>query len=658
MSTTATIQVQGLGNVVGTAYLPVYVQTPGTPSPDIATVQGITGGTPVPVSGTITVGSSVAVTGTFWQATQPVSISGSVPVTGTFWQATQPVSGTVGVSGSVAVTGTFWQATQPVSFATSSTVIGKFGIDQTTPGTTNAVALTVGGSALSSANPLFVTTVDPAVTGNITTLNSNLNSGAATANSTVVTGALNGAATVSMHITGIWTGTLTPQISLDNANWVNLSVTGLMNVNTNAYSATIASAATGVWQAGTAGYTYFRLTASSAMTGTAAVHLQLSVGANSVGIDNPLPPGTNVMGQINITDNTTVAGVVAATAALKTDMTSVGGTAVVNGGVAGTQSVGGIGVDAAALSGNSLLLGGSDGTNKQRIRAQADNSVLGTAGNVVVIGGQYNSTYRTISSGNVAQPAIDVGARTIVAGAAATGTALVGNPVLVAGSDGTNASTVRVQADNSTAANGLVVLPVRYDTVPRSITAGNVAVAAVDAGGAGILGNTNKSTYAYTLTGIAATTGTWNALTIEQSASATKTFYIKRITILTPGVFTTAQVTKLSLIRETTASSTGDGAIANTNWQKRDNADTATAIGRFGAAASITLGTTGNTDYITAFYSGTTLSTIQPVIFDLTNAGTLKGFVIPKTALAGVGIQIAGAAGGASLAIEVEFTEE
>jgi len=37
----------------------------------------------------------IAVTGTFWQATQPVS--------GTFWQATQPVSGT------------FWQATQPVS---------------------------------------------------------------------------------------------------------------------------------------------------------------------------------------------------------------------------------------------------------------------------------------------------------------------------------------------------------------------------------------------------------------------------------------------------------------------------------------------------------------------------------------------------------------
>ncbi len=81
---------------------------------------------------------SLAVTGTFWQATQPVS--------GTFWQTTQPVSSTDGalatigtttdaatatgtntsvvgalrairdkLLGSIAVTGTFWQATQPVS---------------------------------------------------------------------------------------------------------------------------------------------------------------------------------------------------------------------------------------------------------------------------------------------------------------------------------------------------------------------------------------------------------------------------------------------------------------------------------------------------------------------------------------------------------------
>jgi hypothetical protein len=47
-------------------------------------------------------------------------LSTPMPVSGTFWQATQPVSGTVAVSNfpsTQAVTGTFWQATQPVSAA-------------------------------------------------------------------------------------------------------------------------------------------------------------------------------------------------------------------------------------------------------------------------------------------------------------------------------------------------------------------------------------------------------------------------------------------------------------------------------------------------------------------------------------------------------------
>jgi hypothetical protein len=67
----------------------------------------------------------VPVSGTFWQATQPVSFTwagltdaqlraAAVPVSGTFWQATQPVS--IASMPTTPVTGTFWQATQPVSF--------------------------------------------------------------------------------------------------------------------------------------------------------------------------------------------------------------------------------------------------------------------------------------------------------------------------------------------------------------------------------------------------------------------------------------------------------------------------------------------------------------------------------------------------------------
>jgi hypothetical protein len=63
----------------------------------------------------------MAVSGTFWQTTQPVS--------GTFWQSTQPVS--IATMPSTPVTGTFWQATQPIS-ATTALKIGETGSCGTT----------------------------------------------------------------------------------------------------------------------------------------------------------------------------------------------------------------------------------------------------------------------------------------------------------------------------------------------------------------------------------------------------------------------------------------------------------------------------------------------------------------------------------------------
>lgn len=135
---------------------------------------------PVTISGTLTTNAnitnvSIPVTGTFWQATQPVSIAAtvntnitnaSIPVTGTFWQATQPISGTVAVSNfpatqavSIAtmpttpVTGTFWQATQPVSIAATVNV------SAVQSGTWNVGTLT------SITNPVAVTA--PTVTKGI-----------------------------------------------------------------------------------------------------------------------------------------------------------------------------------------------------------------------------------------------------------------------------------------------------------------------------------------------------------------------------------------------------------------------------------------------------------------------------------------------------------
>jgi hypothetical protein len=102
--------------------------------------------------------ASLAVTGTFWQATQPVS--------GTFWQATQPVSlatntpdvtdrsarllGHVTVdNASLAVTGTFWQATQPVSGAVTANAgtnlnTSALALDATLTGGTQQTKITDG----------------------------------------------------------------------------------------------------------------------------------------------------------------------------------------------------------------------------------------------------------------------------------------------------------------------------------------------------------------------------------------------------------------------------------------------------------------------------------------------------------------------------------
>ena len=147
-----------------------------------------------PISGSITVSGTTTVSGTVtanqggapwtmrpdgstWAMTSTSAnvnvTNASVPVTGTFWQATQPVSGTVaatqsgtwtvqpgntpnttawlvtGTGGTFPVTGTFWQATQPVSIAATVNVSaaqsGTWTVQQGTP------PWTVGGDTASGS---------------------------------------------------------------------------------------------------------------------------------------------------------------------------------------------------------------------------------------------------------------------------------------------------------------------------------------------------------------------------------------------------------------------------------------------------------------------------------------------------------------------------
>lgn len=129
-------------------------------------VQAVTGTfwqTTQPISGAVSVSnlpSTQAVSGTFWQTTQPISGAVSVsnfpatqPVSGTFWQATQPISGSVSVSNfpsTQAVSGTFWQATQPIS---GTIAVSNFPGTQAVSGTFWPATQPVSGTVTANQTP-------------------------------------------------------------------------------------------------------------------------------------------------------------------------------------------------------------------------------------------------------------------------------------------------------------------------------------------------------------------------------------------------------------------------------------------------------------------------------------------------------------------------
>lgn len=201
----------------------------------------------------------------------------------------------------------------------------------------NAVAIKAASTAVVAADPALVVQVSPNtppipitysdVTQKaiaVSTQNLNPTSGAMTTNSGLTFSALNGASTVSIQITGTWTcvGGLIPQISIDGTNWVNFGPVDLINCNTNAYSGTIPSGATGAWQGNISGFNAFRLVANGAMTGSATVSAEITSSTGIISLGSPIPPGTNTIGNVNqtlattgftkVTDGTNAAAVKAA----------------------------------------------------------------------------------------------------------------------------------------------------------------------------------------------------------------------------------------------------------------------------------------------------------------------------------------------------------
>lgn len=197
---------------------------------------------------------AMPVTGTFFQATQPVSIASAVPVTGTFWQATQPVSaaslplpsgastsakqaalGTAGTASADVLTvqgiasmtalkvdgsgvtqpvsGTFWQATQPIS----GTITANAGTNLNT----SALALETGGhlAAIDGKVPalgqaLAAASVPVVLTAAQLTTLTPLSTIAATQSGTWNVGTLTTLTGITNNVTVVGTGTFVTQSTI------------------------------------------------------------------------------------------------------------------------------------------------------------------------------------------------------------------------------------------------------------------------------------------------------------------------------------------------------------------------------------------------------------------------------------------------------------
>ena len=123
---------------------------------------------------------------------------------------------------------------------------------------------------------------DTTATGTITTQNL-VPAGVATAGSAVSID-LDSKGTVTIQVTGTYTGALSAQITTDGTNWITPTNAVFKNMVTGANSNTIPSASVGIWQIEIIGHAKFRLSALAAVTGTATIALRAAANTSQVSV--------------------------------------------------------------------------------------------------------------------------------------------------------------------------------------------------------------------------------------------------------------------------------------------------------------------------------------------------------------------------------------
>ena len=299
--------------------------------------------------------ASLAVTGTFFQATQPVSIAASVAVTGPLTDtqlraSAVPISGTVtsnigttnglaldatltggtaktqlvggatakvlaastaavatdpalvvaiSPNNSVAVTGTFFQGTQPVSIAASVPVTGTISLSNT-----NTTPLPTGSAVFASGTFTAVDAVVAAPDGTGTVLIT----GASTSGSIVPLACPNGVGSSIFLIRGLTAAQVAMTVYFEastdstngtDGNWVDVkqrrtgTLVGVENVDYK-------TQANGYYRGNPAGFTYLRARILGTFSAGVSVNLTASTAVGAVFLNSGIPTGSSTIGVVTL----------------------------------------------------------------------------------------------------------------------------------------------------------------------------------------------------------------------------------------------------------------------------------------------------------------------------------------------------------------------
>lgn len=357
--------------------LPTRTRTDGAPASGTVEVpEGVTdfldgSGNPVPVSATapmpITAGTGVTIPVSAASMPLPADAATQTTLAALNAKVTAVNTGAVTVSSSALPTGAATEATLAnlngkvtavntgaVVLAAGSAIAGRVGIDQTTPGTTNLVAPAgASGSVASLTNPVPTTMAAlyyPSSTGNNTT--AQLGAGA-TFTGTIESIVNQQAAQVTVICDQAYTVIID---QFQDAGGTRKTTVDAAYTFTRSAGVPLAENITLVGN-------FFRVRVTN-NGGSTTTTLSVDV---TFGIMPTHPYALSNLGN------------------QKSSIAEINGTAIVTGGVAGSLGVGGLAASGAAVTGNPVLIGGSDGTNVRPLQTDSVGN-LETCGKVTIVG--------------------------------------------------------------------------------------------------------------------------------------------------------------------------------------------------------------------------------------------------------------------------------